>query len=377
VRQAAFRVFSILEFPLSDLQWPFGDCRTPEPREGLAVIRDADYREALDALRKASRIILTTHVKPDADGLGSIAALRHWLIGLGKTVEVIVPTPPAGRYAFLDPDRVLRVARRDVDVASIAPPDLICTVDTCTWNQLAGMEPLVGHSGAPVLAIDHHRTQDPLADWVVSDPDAPATAVVVHGLLMEAGATIDAAIATYLFASLVGDTDWFRLPNVGPETFLLAASLVAAGAVPSSVHEHMHLSDDMAKVRLLGRAIDTLRPALGGRVMVMRLTRALFRELGTDFGDTENLINECMKVRGTRVGVMLVEADGDDVRVSFRAKPHVNVLKVAEHFGGGGHRRAAGARLKGSLDAVEARVLAEVETALDEADGGSETGGCP
>jgi nanoRNase/pAp phosphatase (c-di-AMP/oligoRNAs hydrolase) len=327
-----------------------------------------EYREAVAELRRAARIVMTTHVKPDADALGSIGALRRWLVALGKTVEVVVPSAPASKYNFLDPDGVVKVAGRDVQVSTLAPPDLVCVLDTCTWLQLAGMEPLVGQSGAPVLVIDHHRTHDPLADTLLSDPDAPAPVVLVHRLLVEAGATVDEPTATALFAGLAADTDWFRLPNVSPETFHLAASLVAAGATPHLIFETMHLSDEFPRLQLLGRAIETLRPVLDGRCMVMTLTQGLFRELGTDMGDTENLINECMRVRGTQVGVMLVEAEGDIVRVSLRSRPPVDVLKVAERFGGGGHRRAAGAKMKGALGRVEAQVLAAVAQALAEAE---------
>jgi len=332
------------------------------------VATDSDYREAAALLRQAGRVVMTTHVKPDADGLGSMAALKRWLRGLGKAAEIIVPTPPPPRYAVLDPDRSVKVAGRDVDLASLDPPDLVCVVDAGTWQQLAGMEPLVGQSGAPVLIIDHHRSHDVPADRLLVDPEAVAAAEIVYRLLKEAGAAIDAETALYLFAGLVADTDWFRLATVRPETFHLAAALVEAGARPNVVHDKLHLSDDLTKVQLLGRAIETLRPALDGRVMVMRLTQALFREIGADIGDTENLINECMKVRGTQVGVMLVEADGDEIRVSLRSRPPVDVLRVAERFGGGGHHRAAGARLQGPIDRASTRVIEAVRETLDAAD---------
>ena len=335
---------------------------------GLTMASDAEYRAAADALRRAGSVALTTHVKPDADGLGSTAALRRWLLDAGKTADVIVPTPAPAKYGFLDPDGAVKVAGRDVDLSAIEAPDLVVVSDTATWQQLDGMQPLVAESGAPVLVIDHHRTVDPLADMTLVDIDAAATVVIVHRLLTELGAAIDSLTAGYLFAGLAGDTDWFRLPNVTPETYRLAASLVEAGANPTEIHASMHLSDGLPKLRLWGRAVETLHPALGDRVMVMHLTRAMFRETGADIGDTENLINECMRVRGTRVGVMLVETEGDEVRVSLRCTPGTNILKVAEQFGGGGHIRAAGARDTGPLDQVEARVLAAVENALADAE---------
>ena len=332
------------------------------------MVSDADYQTAAEALGRARSVVLTTHVKPDADALGSAAALRRWLVGAGKTVDVIVPTPASGKYAFLESGGAVKVAGRDVDLSAAEPPDLVVIVDTATWQQLDGMQPLVAESGAPVLVIDHHRTVDPLADLALVDTDAAATVVIVHRLLVEAGVPIDRATAGYLFAGLVGDTDWFRLPNVSPETFRLAASLVEAGANPTEIHAHLHLGDSVAKLHLWGRALETLHPALGDRATVMHLTRAMFRETGADVGDTENLINQCMRVRGTRVGLMLVETEGDEVRVSLRCTPGLNVLEVAEQFGGGGHIRAAGARLTGPLDQVEARVLAAVDEALADAE---------
>jgi phosphoesterase RecJ-like protein len=244
-------------------------------------------------------------------------------------------------------------------------------VDTGTWQQLAGMEPLVGHSGAPVLLIDHHQTWDPLSDFQLVDPGAVAAAVVVHRLLTETGAEIDPTTAMYLFTGLAVDTDWFRLATVDAATLRLAASLVEAGAQPAEIYDRLYMSDDFARAQLRGRAIETLHPALDGRAMVMRLTQGLFREVGADIGDTENLINECMRIRGVRVGLMLTEAEGDDVRVSLRSRPPVDILQVAKHFGGGGHHRAAGAMGRGPMDRVEAEVLALVAEALAEADAGN------
>ena len=336
------------------------------------MVAEPDYAVAIRELSRARSIIFTTHVKPDGDALGSVAALRRWLIGQGKKVTVIVPTSPATKYAFLDPDGTTQVAKRDVNLKSLPPPDLVCVVDTASWLQLAGMEPLVAHSGAPVLVIDHHQTWDALADVQLIDPGAVAVAVMVHHLLTEAGAEIDPTTAMYLLTGLAVDTDWFRLPMVDAATLHLAASLVEAGARPAEIYDRLYMSDDLVRAQLRGRAIETLRPALDGRAMVMRLTQSLFREVGADIGDTENLINECMRIRGVQVGLMLVEAEGDEVRVSLRSRPPVDILRVAKQFGGGGHHRAAGARLEGSLDAVEAKVLALVAEALADADSGSD-----
>jgi len=331
------------------------------------VIPDRAYQTAIDCFRRAESVILTTHVKPDADGLGSALALARWLRGEGKAVRLVVPTAPPEKYAFLDRDGRLEVAGRDVQVAGIPQPDLVCVVDTCTWQQLEGMEPLLAEPGAEVLVIDHHRTRDRLATVELVDPSAAAAVVLVHRLLVRAGAALDADTATDLFVGLAGDTDWFRLPNVEADTLRLAGDLVQAGASPWDIHARLNLSDSLSKLRLWGLAMATLRPALDGRVTVLHVTREMFRDAGTGPGDTESLINVCLQVRGALAGVMLVETEKDEVRVSLRSVPGVNVLQVAERFGGGGHVRAAGARLEGTLPEVERRVLEALGPVLADA----------
>jgi len=327
--------------------------------------RDIGLPEVVAELRRARTIIMTAHVKPDGDALGSIAALRRWLLSQGKTVHVVVPSVPPAKYAFLDPDGAVKTAGRDIDLASLPQPDLVCILDTNTWLQLPGMEPLVADSGATVLAIDHHRTSDGVATVQFSDPSAPATAAIIYRLLVEAGAPIDAQTAMSLFVGLALDTDWFRLATTDAETLRLAAALVDAGARPYEVYDHLYMDEDLGRMRLRGRAVENLRPALGGRVMVMRLTSDMFHQFGVDLGDTENLITECMRVRGGLVGIMLVEAARGEVRVSLRCRPPINILPVAEKFGGGGHHRAAGAKMTGTLDRVEAQLLEALRETLD------------
>jgi phosphoesterase RecJ-like protein len=331
------------------------------------LARDIELPEVVAELRRARTIIMTAHVKPDGDALGSIAALRRWLRSQGKTVHVVVPSAPPAKYAFLDPDGAVKTAGRDLDLASLPQPDLVCILDTNAWLQLPGMEPLVANSGAPVLVIDHHRTCDDMATVQFSDPSAPATTAIIYRLLVEAGAGIDTETAMYLFVGLALDTDWFRLATTDGQTLRLAATLVEAGARPHEVYDHLYMDEDLGRMRLRGRAVENLRTAMGGRIIVMRLTHDMFQEFGVSLGDTENLINECMRVRGGQVGVMLVEAARGEIRVSLRCRPPLNVLRVAEKFGGGGHHRAAGAKMAGSLDQVESQLLDAIRESLDRA----------
>jgi len=328
---------------------------------------DADFQAAIAHFREAASVVLTTHVAPDADGLGSVSALVRWLRRRGKRAEVVLPTVPPEKYAFLADEETFRVAGRDVDPAALTGVDLVAVLDTSTWPQLEGVEPLLKDLGAPVLVIDHHRTHNHLADVEIIDPEAPATAMLVHRLLVLAGAEIDAATASDLLVGLVGDTDWFRLPNVTPEVLHLAGDLVAAGARPWDLYARLNLTDALPKLHLWGRALETLHTALDGQVAVLHVTGEMFRQAEADPADTEGLINVALRIRGVRVAVMLTEAEDGEVRISLRSVPGVDVLGVAERFGGGGHDRASGARAHGSLQEVESAVLDAVAEALAQA----------
>lgn len=325
---------------------------------------ESHYEKAIVELKRARRVVFTTHVKPDGDGLGCIAALRTWLQADGTDCETVVPTPFPEKYGFLDGGAPIRVVGRDVDLAPFEAADLVCVVDTGTWQQLGDARPLVAESGTPVLVIDHHRTQDPMADLALVDAEAAACATLVHRLLTQAGAEMTPAMAGYLLAALGSDTGWFSLPNTDAATFRLATALVEAGARPDYLYEQLYLNQDLTAVRLRGQAIDAMRHALDGRVMVIRLPEERFRRVGASKSNTENVINECLKVRGVDVGILLVEGNSGRTRVSLRSRPGVHVLPVAERFGGGGHARAAGMTIEAGMDEAEVTVLAAVEEIL-------------
>ncbi len=301
---------------------------------------------------------------PDGDGLGSLGALRRWLEAEGKTVETVLPTPAPEEFLPYLPDDV-HVAGRDIDVAALPRPDLVVVADTAAWDQLEGVEGLLADGGAPVLAIDHHRTRDPLADLWLVDENVAACVQIVRRLLAEADAPLDRATATDLFIGLVADTGWFRLPNAGPAVYRLAAELVEAGAEPHRLYEQLHQGEDLSKLRLAGLALQTIDLVEDGRVAVMRISQDLFRRAGTPTTGTGGLVNECLRIRGVKVGVLLVEESGGDVRVSLRCRYGLSILPVAERFGGGGHRRAAGFRLEAALAEAEGVVLEAVREVLD------------
>lgn len=320
---------------------------------------------AWQMIQSAQRILMTTHVKPDGDGLGSLAALAEALAARGKQVQTVLPSAPGPKYTFMPGTAGFEVLGKDVLPSQLQDPfDLMIVVDTCTWSQLADMVPVVKRHAGAILVIDHHPTRDDLQHVELVDTDAAATASIVVGLLDAAGVPLTAQMAEALMVSLASDTGWFRFPNVTAEVFRLAGRLQTLGASPQRIYERLYQSDTAAKLRLLGEGLSTLAIAPEGDVACFWLSRAMFARAGAQPWETENLINESQVVAGVNVSVMLVEKADRQVRVSLRSKRELDCSALAAQFGGGGHARAAGCTIERPLDDARRVVLAAIAEAM-------------
>jgi phosphoesterase RecJ-like protein len=320
-----------------------------------------DWAPFVAFVRQHRRFLLTTHVRPDPDGLGSQLALAEALRRLGKEVRLVIASTWPPRYTFLDPDRTIERftppgdAWRDVEAVVI--------LDTGTWNQLGDFGPFLASLPAAKVVLDHHLSQDDLGATRFVDTSAEATGRLVYEAVAALGEPLTATEANYLFAALATDTGWFRHANATAATFALAEQLVRAGARPTTLYEQIYEQNSLPRLKLMGLALERLHLAAGGRVAYTEIHRDDYAATGAIPQDTEELVNYPRSLAGVEVGLMFMEQPRGGVKVSFRARA-VDVAKVAEQFGGGGHRLAAGATLELPLAEAQARVLAAVEAAL-------------
>jgi phosphoesterase RecJ-like protein len=320
-----------------------------------------DWSPFVDLVRRHRRFLLTTHIRPDADGLGSQLALAEILRRLGKEARLVVASAWPPRYNFLDPDR--RIER-------FAPPgdawrevDAVVVLDTGTWNQLGDFGPFLKSLSVPKVVIDHHLSQDDLGALRLVDTTAEATGRLVYEAVGALGEPLNEAAASYLFAALATDTGWFRHANTTPATFDLAAKLMAAGARPTRLYEQLYEQNTLPRLKLTGLVLDRLQVTAGGRVAFTEVRREDYAATGAVPQDTEDLINFGRSLAGVDVALFFMEQPRGGVKVSFRSRG-VDVARVAEQFGGGGHKLASGAIVEMPLPEAKARVLAAVEAAL-------------
>jgi phosphoesterase RecJ-like protein len=321
-----------------------------------------DWSPFVHLVNRHQRFLLTTHVRPDGDGLGSMLALADTLEQRGKTTSLVVASALPPRYHFLDPKH--RVHRFELPGDAYRDADLIVVLDTGTWNQLGDFGTLLKQHPGPRVVIDHHLTQDDLGAVRFVDTTAEATGRLVYEAVTALGGPLSPEAAHCLFVAVAMDTGWFRHDNTSAATLALAGQLVGAGARPTAAYEALFEQSTLGRLRLAGLVLGRLTLELGGRVCHSAILRDDYAATGAVPQDSEDLVNYTRSVAGVEVGLFFMEQPRGGVKVSFRSR-RVDVSRVAEQFGGGGHRLASGAVLDLPLPEARSRVLAAVGRALD------------
>jgi phosphoesterase RecJ-like protein len=311
-----------------------------------------------EVVRTHDRFLLTSHIRPDCDALGSELGMAGILEALGKQVLIVnaQKTPPNLR--FIDPDSRLRTLGVDVQLRDLESFQVLMVLDTSAWAQLGAMSDVVRATKARKLIMDHHPGEDDMGAELFKNTQAEATGRLVLEAAHELDVPITPAIARPLFAAIATDTGWFRFGSTTSATLRYAGELVDAGAVPSDIFAHLYEQDTLARLQLRGRILARTKTTLDGRLAYTAALKEDFDATGALASDTEDVINSTLAVAGTEVAVIFVEQAGGGFKLSFRSRtPRVDCSELAKIFGGGGHKAAAGASINLPWPAAETAVL--------------------
>lgn len=310
--------------------------------------------------------LLTSHLRPDCDALGSERAMAAILRHLGKEATIVNASETPPHLRFIDPEEEVQQLGRDVEVADLVDAfDAIMVLDTSAWIQLGEIGEVLRNSKCAKLVLDHHEGNDDLGAELFKDSSSEAAGRLVWQAAKVLGVALNPEIATFLFTAMATDTGWFRFNSVSGSTYRVAGELLDAGAVPSEIYRHLFENDRLERVRLRGRILSSTRLVHEGRLAYSIASREDFRVSGASAGDTEDVINRTMAIAGVEAAIMFVELpDRDEVKVSFRSCSSLDVAALAGQFGGGGHKAAAGATVKPPLEEVVRRVLDATKSAM-------------
>ena len=347
------------------------------------------FVEAAAQIASWRKPLLISHTKPDGDALGSLIAMRALLGSQGIDATALLFGPIPDRYSIFHCYHAMPVYGNEVREADLADFNGIIVLDTCAYNQLRPIADWLQSAAVPKLAVDHHVTRDELVDQYLIDESAAATCLILYDWARALDWPMTDDTCEALFIGMAMDTGWFQHANTDDRVLAAAADLVTRGVQPHELHQALFQRETPARVRLLGAALRTLELSAADRLAVMTLSADAVTDCGATSADTEDIVNEPLRISSVAVSVLLVEQTDDVIRASFRSKPpldwkkppplphprrgkerptqrrtDVNVAKVAGAFGGGGHTRAAGARIHGTLSDVRNTVIERLESIL-------------
>lgn len=334
----------------------------------MGATRRTAARKVAEVLHPGMRVAITTHVNADGDGSGSEVALWHLLVAQGVRAVITNPTPFPGRYRFLlegieQADKTAQAARH-LDRA-----DAIVVLDISDVGRLGHLSQRVHTSSVPVACIDHHLSDGTLPPGPrLVDPGACATGELVYDLARSVGWDITPEAARALYVAILTDTGGFRFSNTTARTLRVAADLLEYGLEPEDIYREVYASEPEGRVRLLGEVTDNLVVESGPGLAWVTVPPGALERHGLDAEHLEGVVELPRSIRGVRLALLFRQLANGRIKVSFRSMGNVNAAQLAEQFGGGGHRKAAGASLDGELADVQQRVLAAARATLQQTD---------
>lgn len=323
-----------------------------------------DWPAFTELIAQHQRYLLTSHIRPDCDALGSELGMAGVLEALGKEVRIVngQATPP--NLVFIDPQQKIETIGQNVTPEELVDIEVLMILDTSAWAQLGPMGDVIRSTNARKVLVDHHVGEDDLGATPFKNTTAEATGRLVVEAAEHLGVALTKEIATPLFAAIATDTGWYRFGSTTSGTYRTAAKLVDAGAVPSDIFGALYERDSLARVKLRGRITERFVTELDGRLAHTSVRLADFEQTGALPSDTEDVINIGLGILGTEVAVILVELSSGGFKISFRSRCELNCNEVAKQFGGGGHKAAAGAFIDEPFDVAQQQVLDALRAAM-------------
>jgi len=314
-------------------------------------------REIARVLKPGLRVAITTHVNADGDGTGSEVALWHMLAARGVRAVITNPTPFPERYRFL-----LRGAehadKSNQALKHIERADIVVVLDIADVGRLGQLGPVVASAGVPVVCVDHHASDGTLPPGPrLADQGACATGELIYDLATALNWKYPSDAARALYVAILSDTGGFRFSNTTSRALQIAAHLLSQGLDTEELYRSVYATSSEGRIRMIGEVLNTLVVERERGLAWVTVPPGVLQRYGVESDDLEGVAEFPRSIQGVRLAILFRTLANGRVKMSFRSVGDVDVARLAARFGGGGHRKAAGASLEGSLPAVQAQVL--------------------
>ncbi len=316
-----------------------------------------EFTAVIEFLTRNDKLILTAHETPDGDAIGSEYAMLQALRKMGKQVLVFNADPTPKKFSFLDPEGCIRILESEDQLPAGIGSWALLMLDTNDIHNIGQIATMILPRVKEYYIIDHHENDDDILSGNYIQKSASSTSEILYQLFRELGVEIDFPIAQALYTAIVYDTGSFIYPKTTAVTFEIARDLVSRGVEPNKVYTHIYESNSISALILQSRVLSTLELLFGSHVAVLTMRKEMILESGAIYEEADQLINIPLKSEEIRVSVFFKENTEGLVRCSLRSKGNINVAEIAQSFGGGGHRTAAGFKCKGTIEATKDMIL--------------------
>lgn len=305
-----------------------------------------NFEPLADVVNNGKNFLITTHVNPDADAIGSEIALYFILKSLQKKINIVNYSSTPYYLQFLDPDNAIQQFHPEKHESLFSEVDVIIHVDLNRCSRTVKMEPYIKGSKALKIIIDHHEDPEDFHDHLIADTSYSSTGHIIYDFLEKTKITpISPDIAIPIYAAIMTDTGSFKYDRTTPRVHRIAAHLLEIGVNPTDVYRQIYDESKFTKYKLLGRGLESMTLFNDGNLAVMTIYQKDLAECDALETDTDGFINFCMGVEKVVVGLFFLELE-DGFKASLRSKGNYSVHKLAALFGGGGHRNASGIRIR-------------------------------
>lgn len=314
--------------------------------------------EILNVINNHNSFVISTHVNPEGDALGSQFGLYSFLKELRKKVSVVNTDPIPDVYSFLPFSDIISFnpPKEQFEILMVSDAGSLDRIGTELSNNLTPQKAIIN--------IDHHVTNDRFGHYNFVDANACAASELVYKIIKRHGMNLGLKRAICLYTGIMVDTGSFRFSNTTPEAHRITAELIAEGVPVSEIYKTVYENLPSSRVKLLALALNTLQFSLDERIAWFHVTQSMFANTGTNQDDTENFINHINAIGTVEISMFFVELENGKTKVSLRSKGDLDVSKVANSFGGGGHQRAAGCTVEANLYETERTVIDYVQRKL-------------
>ncbi len=304
------------------------------------------FLQLREILQQKNTFVITTHINPDGDALGSEIALAVFLKNLGKEVTIYNQSETPKNFEWLASTFPIIQFSPQEHGKNILEAECCIVVDTNSPKRFSALQEYIIQSSGYKICIDHHLEQEPFADLYIIDTDVPATCELLYRIFSWWNfESITTPIAEALYTGIMTDTGSFRFPKTDDETHLIVADLLKRGVQPEKIYQTLFEEGQINKLHLVGSALSSLQVAHNGKVVYITITKKMLEETQTTESDTDNIVYNTMTIAGVKIGILFLE-NVDGIKISFRSKGEIFVNKLAKEFGGNGHKNAAGARVE-------------------------------